>query len=58
MGGRPLHVLQLKEKIAQSLPESAEVESLRLIFTDKMLEENSKPLVPGGLKMSLQPSAI
>uniref|UniRef100_A0A3P9IWJ4 Ubiquitin-like domain-containing protein n=1 Tax=Oryzias latipes TaxID=8090 RepID=A0A3P9IWJ4_ORYLA len=65
-------VLQLKEKIAQRLPES--VESLRLIFTDKMLEENSKPLfeygiqhmsvvqmvvrVPGGLKMLLQPSAI
>ncbi|RVE60454.1 hypothetical protein OJAV_G00181140 [Oryzias javanicus] len=67
-------VLQLKEKIAQRLPESAGEESLRLIFTDKMLDEDSKLLseygiqnlsvihmvikVPGGLQMSPQPSAL
>ncbi|XP_051284608.1 uncharacterized protein zgc:194655 [Dicentrarchus labrax] len=59
-------VLQLKDKIAQRLPESAGQDNLRLIFTDKCLDEDTSLLsefgvqhlsviqmvmkVPGGLK--------
>nr|XP_024655374.1 uncharacterized protein LOC106674565 [Maylandia zebra] len=59
-------VKQLKEKISQRLPETAGEEALRLIFTDKMLDEAETKLseygiqhmsvihmvmkVPGGLK--------
>uniref|UniRef100_A0A3B3I9V4 Ubiquitin-like domain-containing protein n=1 Tax=Oryzias latipes TaxID=8090 RepID=A0A3B3I9V4_ORYLA len=43
-------VLQLKEKIAQRLPESAGEESLRLIFTDKMLDTDSKLLSEYGIQ--------
>uniref|UniRef100_A0A667Y813 Ubiquitin-like domain-containing protein n=1 Tax=Myripristis murdjan TaxID=586833 RepID=A0A667Y813_9TELE len=62
-------VLQLKEKVAEKLPGGAgeSVQTLRLIFTDKMLEQDSALLssfgiqhksvihmvirVPGGLKL-------
>ncbi|KAG7241580.1 hypothetical protein INR49_025500 [Caranx melampygus] len=43
-------VLQLKEKIAQRLPDDADVESLRLIFTDKDLDEDSRPLCEYGVQ--------
>ncbi|KAM9335977.1 uncharacterized protein ABDE67_020979 [Symphorus nematophorus] len=39
-------VLQLKEKIAEKLPDTAGQESLRLIFTDKMLDDD-KDLLSG-----------
>ncbi|XP_071374408.1 uncharacterized protein [Centroberyx affinis] len=66
---KSMTVLQLKEKIGERLPGSAgdSVETLRLIFTDKMLDENSNLLssygiqsmsvihmvmrVPGGLRL-------
>ncbi|XP_070786158.1 uncharacterized protein [Enoplosus armatus] len=45
---KSMTVLQLKEKIAQRLP--AGQEALRLIFTDKMLEEDSKLLSDYGIQ--------
>ncbi|XP_034471468.1 uncharacterized protein zgc:194655 [Hippoglossus hippoglossus] len=35
---KSMTVLQLKEKIAEKLPQSGGEEALRLIFTDKMLD--------------------
>ncbi|XP_078132713.1 uncharacterized protein LOC144534580 [Sander vitreus] len=47
---RSMTVLQLKEKIAERLPESAGEEALRLIFTDKMLDGNSELLTGFGVQ--------
>ncbi|XP_076581239.1 uncharacterized protein LOC143317145 [Chaetodon auriga] len=47
---KSMTVLQLKEKIAQRLPESAGEEALRLIFTDKMLDGNSTLLSEYGIQ--------
>ncbi|XP_060892395.1 uncharacterized protein zgc:194655 [Labrus mixtus] len=47
-------VQQLKEKIQQKLPDAAGGAAVRLIFTDKVLEEDSKPLSNYGVQhMSL-----
>ncbi|KAK2863056.1 hypothetical protein Q5P01_002589 [Channa striata] len=43
-------VLQLKEKILPRLPASTGEESLRLIFTDKELNENTKLLSEYGIQ--------
>uniref|UniRef100_A0A3Q2ZEH3 Ubiquitin-like domain-containing protein n=1 Tax=Kryptolebias marmoratus TaxID=37003 RepID=A0A3Q2ZEH3_KRYMA len=43
-------VLQLKEKIAEKLPETTGQDNLRLIFTDKMLDENTKLLSKYGIQ--------
>uniref|UniRef100_A0A668AGA1 Ubiquitin-like domain-containing protein n=1 Tax=Myripristis murdjan TaxID=586833 RepID=A0A668AGA1_9TELE len=45
-------VLQLKEKVAEKLPEFAveRIETLRLIFTDKELNEDSKLLSSYGIQ--------
>ncbi|XP_044039314.1 uncharacterized protein zgc:194655 [Siniperca chuatsi] len=51
---RSMTVLQLKEKIAQKLPENNGEETLRLIFADKSLDEDSKLLSDYGIQhMSL-----
>ncbi|KAL6118514.1 uncharacterized protein ACO6RY_03302 [Pungitius sinensis] len=43
-------LLQLKEKITKKLPETAEVEALRLIFENKMLDGNDKLLTHLGIE--------
>uniref|UniRef100_A0A3Q3MEE0 Ubiquitin-like domain-containing protein n=1 Tax=Mastacembelus armatus TaxID=205130 RepID=A0A3Q3MEE0_9TELE len=43
-------VKQLKEKIAQRLPESTGEEALRLIFADKMLDGDSTLLSTYGIQ--------
>ncbi|XP_041842003.1 uncharacterized protein LOC121640354 isoform X3 [Melanotaenia boesemani] len=47
---KQMTVLQLKEKVAQRLPEGTGIETLRLIFTDKMLDENSALLATYGIQ--------
>ncbi|XP_068584461.1 uncharacterized protein zgc:194655 [Cebidichthys violaceus] len=47
---KSLTVLQLKEKIAERLPETAGEEALRLIFTDKMLDGNELLLSEFGIQ--------
>lgn len=47
---KSMTVRQLKEKILPKLPESAGVEHLRLIFTDKPLEEDSSLLADYGVQ--------
>ncbi|XP_071315108.1 uncharacterized protein [Trachinotus anak] len=69
---KSMTVLQLKEKIAERLPDTAGEENLRLIFTDKMLDGDCALLsnygiqhmsviqmvvrVPGGLTAGQTPS--
>uniref|UniRef100_A0A1A8IED8 Ubiquitin-like domain-containing protein n=1 Tax=Nothobranchius kuhntae TaxID=321403 RepID=A0A1A8IED8_NOTKU len=43
-------VRQLKEKIAEKLPQTAGRENLRLIFTDKQLNEDAKTLSEYGIQ--------
>lgn len=43
-------VLQLKEKIAERLPTGASLETLRLIFADKMLDGDSTRLSEYGIQ--------
>ncbi|XP_038126332.1 uncharacterized protein zgc:194655 [Cyprinodon tularosa] len=43
-------VRQLKEKIAEKLPETAGLENVRLIFTDKQLEGDSSLLSEYGIQ--------
>uniref|UniRef100_A0A1A7YK65 Ubiquitin-like domain-containing protein n=1 Tax=Iconisemion striatum TaxID=60296 RepID=A0A1A7YK65_9TELE len=43
-------VRQLKEKIADRLPETAGQENVRLIFTDKMLEGDTTLLTEYGIQ--------
>ncbi|KAM7003325.1 uncharacterized protein LKV04_004408 [Tautogolabrus adspersus] len=51
---KSITVQQLKEKIAQKLPDIAGVDALRLIFSDKPLEEDSELLSKYGVQhMSL-----
>ncbi|XP_041635666.1 uncharacterized protein zgc:194655 [Cheilinus undulatus] len=45
-----MKVLQLKEKIAEKLPETAGVEDLRLIFTDKELDGDNESLSSYGVQ--------
>ncbi|XP_028998605.1 polyubiquitin [Betta splendens] len=47
---KSMTVKQLKEKIAQRLPESAGEENLRLIFTDKMLDGDDTKLSDYGIQ--------
>ncbi|KAM9426436.1 uncharacterized protein KZ484_019278 [Pholidichthys leucotaenia] len=47
---KSMTVLQLKEKIAEKLPETAGEEALRLIFTDKMLDGNDTLLSGYGIQ--------
>ncbi|XP_075307187.1 uncharacterized protein LOC142368870 [Odontesthes bonariensis] len=43
-------VLQLKEKIAQRMPDGAGTDQMRLIFTDKMLDGGSSLLSEYGIQ--------
>ncbi|XP_054457122.1 uncharacterized protein zgc:194655 [Anoplopoma fimbria] len=47
---KSMTVLQLKEKIAVRLPESAGQDALRLIFTDKQLDGNTVLLSEYGIQ--------
>ncbi|XP_074518514.1 uncharacterized protein LOC141784566 [Halichoeres trimaculatus] len=47
---KSMTVLQLKEKIAERLPETAGVEAMRLIFTDKELNNDSEKLSTYGVQ--------
>ncbi|XP_028285089.1 polyubiquitin 9 [Parambassis ranga] len=47
---KAMTVRQLKEKIKQKLPESADEESLRLIFADKKLDDDSALLSTFGVQ--------
>uniref|UniRef100_A0AAQ4QHR4 Ubiquitin-like domain-containing protein n=1 Tax=Gasterosteus aculeatus aculeatus TaxID=481459 RepID=A0AAQ4QHR4_GASAC len=47
---KKMTVLQLKEKIAERLPETAGLEALRLIFADKMLDGNELLLSDFGIQ--------
>uniref|UniRef100_UPI0037E87137 uncharacterized protein n=1 Tax=Semicossyphus pulcher TaxID=241346 RepID=UPI0037E87137 len=47
---KSMKVLQLKEKIAEKLPESAGLGSLRLIFADKALDDDSDLLSTYGVQ--------
>uniref|UniRef100_A0A8C5EWH5 Ubiquitin-like domain-containing protein n=1 Tax=Gouania willdenowi TaxID=441366 RepID=A0A8C5EWH5_GOUWI len=47
---KSMTVLQLKEKILERLPEAAGEESLRLVFTDKMLDGDTTLLTSYGVQ--------
>ncbi|CAN9509612.1 unnamed protein product [Ophioblennius macclurei] len=47
---KSMTVLQLKEKIAERLPDTADEDDLRLIFTDKPLDDDDKPLSEYGVQ--------
>nr|XP_040035908.1 uncharacterized protein zgc:194655 [Gasterosteus aculeatus aculeatus] len=47
---KKMTVLQLKEKIAERLPGTAGLETLRLIFADKMLDGNELLLSDFGIQ--------
>ncbi|KAM4612213.1 ubiquitin-ribosomal protein eL40 fusion protein [Polymixia lowei] len=47
---KSMTVLQFKEKIAQRMPSGGNGDNLRLIFTDKMLEENETLLSSYGIQ--------
>ncbi|XP_029941823.1 NEDD8-like isoform X1 [Salarias fasciatus] len=47
---KSMTVLQLKEKISEKLPDNAGEDALRLVFTDKPLDEDHKPLSEYGIQ--------